>query len=50
MLQTLGPALDQVKAWQQAEDPAIDELRQLGLLLPQRIAQFHEFSQEQQHF
>ncbi len=33
MLQKCGPALDQVKAWQQAVDQAIDELRQIGPLL-----------------
>ncbi len=54
MLQKLGPALDQVKAWQQAVDPAIDELRQIGSLLPQLMAQIrdsarqiNEFSQQQ---
>ena len=57
MLQKLGPALDQVKAWQQAVDPAIDELRQIGSLLPQLMAQIrdsagqiNEFSQQQQRF
>jgi hypothetical protein len=57
MLQKLGPALDQVKAWQQAVDPAIDELRQVGYLLPQLMAQIrdsagqiNEFSQQQQRF
>jgi TolA-binding protein len=52
-----GPALDQVKAWQQAVDPAIDELRQIGSLLPQLTAQIrdsagqiNEFSQQQQRF
>jgi hypothetical protein len=40
-----------VKAWQQAVDPAIDELRQIGPLLPQLMAQIrgsarqiHEFT------
>jgi hypothetical protein len=57
MLQKLSPALDQVKAWQQAVDPAIDELRQVGYLLPQLMAQIrdsagqiNEFSQQQQRF
>ena len=57
MLQKLGPALDQVKAWQQAVDPAINELRQIGSLLPQLMAQIrdsagqiNEFSQQQQRF
>ena len=57
MLQNFGPALDQVKAWQQAVDPAIDELRQIGSLLPQLMAQIrdsagqiNEFSQQQQRF
>ncbi len=57
MLQKLGPALDQVKAWQQAVIPAIDELRQVGSLFPQLMVQIrdsarqiHEFSQQQQRF
>jgi hypothetical protein len=57
MLHKLGPALDQVKAWQQAVNPAIDELRQIGPLLPQMMAQLrdsaqqiHELAQQQQRF
>jgi hypothetical protein len=57
MLHKLGPALDKVKAWQQAVDPAIDELRQIGTLLPQLMAQLrdsarqiHEFAQQQKRF
>ncbi len=57
MLQKLGPALDQVKAGQQAVDPTIDELRQIGSLLPQLMAQIHDsarqihgLSQQQQRF
>jgi hypothetical protein len=57
ILQKLGPALDQVKAWQQAVDPAINELRQVGSLLPQLMAQIrdsarqiHEFAQLQKRF
>jgi hypothetical protein len=45
-----------VKAWQQAVDPAIDKLQQIGPL-PQLMAQIHdsarqihEFSQQQQRF
>jgi hypothetical protein len=51
MLQKHGPALHEVKAWQQAVVPAIDELRQICPLLPQLMAkirnsarQIHEFS------
>ncbi len=57
MLQNLGPALDQVKAWQQAVDHVISELLQIGPLLPQLKAQIIdsarqilEFSQQQQRF
>jgi len=57
MLQKLGPALDRVRAWQQAVDPAINELRQVGSLLPQLMAQIrdsarqiHEFAQQQKQF
>ncbi len=46
MLQKLGPALDQVKAWQQAVDPAIDELRQIGPFLPQLMAQLRESAKQ----
>ncbi len=56
-LQKLGPALDQVKVWQHAVDPAIDELRQIGSLFPQLMVQIrdsagqnHKFSQQQQRF
>jgi hypothetical protein len=48
---TRSCSFDQVKAWQQAVDPAIDELRQIGPLLPQLMAQIcgsarqiHEFT------
>ncbi len=57
MLQKLSPTLDRVKAWQQAVDPAINELRQVGSLLPKLMAQIrdsarqiHEFAQQQKRF
>jgi hypothetical protein len=57
MLQKLGPALDRVRAWQQAVDPSINELRQVGSLLPQLMAQIrdsarqiHEVAQQQKQF
>ena len=57
MLQKIGLALNQVKAWQQAVIPAIDELRQVGPLLPQLMAelresarQIYESAQQQQRF
>jgi hypothetical protein len=42
MQQKLSPALDQVKVWKQAVVPAIDELRQIGPLLSQLMAQIHD--------
>jgi hypothetical protein len=50
MLQKLGLALDQVKAWQQAVDSAIDELRQTGPVLPQLMAQIHDSARQIHEF